>query len=238
MSFNNLNENDFSDLDINNLQKTKDKQFAREYNLYRKLFTEYLIKKLELKKYDGEIINSDLNFKTVDEEKKDVYQYFLGDELKYFYIRNNIYIERLTEEEKRFLDNKLKEGNETLDDETQKFIEKTYAKMIFEDVGQDGKKYITFYGPNSSSFTAENDSVVIGIRYDEFYSDGLDDETWDDLHMKQMMYLEDVIYKLVDEQAEKLSVPMTVLQYSDFSIRTRNLNNKSIKKISPEEEER
>ena len=30
MSFNNLNENDFSDLDINNLQKTKDKQYAKE----------------------------------------------------------------------------------------------------------------------------------------------------------------------------------------------------------------
>ena len=214
-----------------NLKKMKEeekKQYILAYNLYRKLFTEYVVDKLELKKYDNKIVNSDLKFKSVNEENMDIYQYCSSNELKFLYIRNNIYIEHLTEKEKEFLMNRLKNNREDLDAEAKQFIENTYEKTIFEDIGKDGKKYITFYGPDSSNFTARNDSLILGMRYDEFDYNGLNDEAWDELHIKQLTYLPEMFYKLVVEQKNKLSVPIVILQYNDFSIRSRNLKNKNI----------
>ena len=58
-----------------------------DYLMYRKLFTQYIIEKLNLKKYDDEIAESKLNFIEVKEKQMDIYQYFSKDKLKYFYKR-------------------------------------------------------------------------------------------------------------------------------------------------------
>lgn len=223
-------------IDLQTMNEKEKKQYVLVYNLYRKIFTKYIIDTLELKKYDNELRNSKLNFKSIDEENMDIYQYFSSNELKFFYIRNNIYIDRLNEQEIKFLINKTKDNNLELDEEIKNFVEHTYEKLIFEDVGKDGKKYITFYGPNSSNYAAENDSLVLGMRYNEFDLNGLDDDSWDELNIEQNMYLPDVFYKLVSEQKDKVSIPIEVLQYNDFSVKRRSLGNKS--KEKDEEEER
>jgi len=205
------------------------------YNLYRKLFSEYIMGKLELKKYDDELTNSSLNFKCVDEEKMDVYQYCTSDELKYLYIRNNIHIERLSDQEKNFLINRLRDIKDELDEEARQLVQSTYQKLIFEDVGKDGKQHITFYGPDSMNYTARNDSLIIGMRYDEFDLNGLDDEAWDELHTKQLMDLREMFYKLVIEQKGKVNVPITILQYNDFSVKLRKARRISIEPKNEEE---
>lgn len=202
--------------DMSNSDKQK---YFLKYFLYRKLFTEFLILKLELKEYDEEIANSKLNFRPSNKDDMDFYQYFSSEELKYFYIRNNIYIDKLSEIEDNFLQNKIDNNNYNLDIEAEKFIEATYEKVIFEDVLNNGDTCITIYGPDSSSFMAPNNAVVVGFRYDEFNLNGLDDNNWNELHNKQLLYLRELDNKMSVNMDNVLQVPVAILKYNEFSVK-------------------
>lgn len=226
MQINNLNEEDLKILyhNIYNLQERDTetrKEYINLYNLYRKLFTEYIIKKIKLDKYDNEVKESVLKFYEVPKEEMDVYQYFSSEELKYFYIRNNIYIERLTDEELKFLKNKIEKDNYDLDSDTRDIIENTYQKVIYEGNIEDDKKYITLYGPNNRSYLAPSDSIVIGFRYDEFFEDGLEDEIWRIRHLKQVEYLDKIFSELKEENSNFFKEDIKIFKYSQFSVKKR-----------------
>lgn len=200
----------------------KDKQgFLLKYDLYRKLFSEFIILRLNLKEYDIEVSNSKLKFKINSESDMDFYQYYSSEELHYFYIRNNIYIDKLSEIENNFLQEKINSNNYNFDEESENFIESTYTKVIFEDVLNNGENCITTYGPDSNSFMAPNNAVVIGFRYDEFNLNELDDKEWNELHNKQLMYLKELNDRMSVDMDNVLQVPVAILRYNEFSVRKR-----------------
>ena len=232
MNYKELTKKDLQNVYPNNSNVEYKEEDIQLYNLYRELLTQYIIDLLELKKYDKQIMNSNLNFKQVNENEMDLYQYFSSEELKYLYIRNNIYLERLDEKERNFLKSKLDNNIKKLDAETEKFIANSLQKVIFEDVGEDGKEYITFYGPSSRSFMARNDSLIIGMRYDEFGEDGLDDDEWDKQHDSQILeFLPNLFYEIEANSVKKLNIPIYVLKYNEHSVRKRE----QIKKKDEEE---
>lgn len=212
------------------------KNYISLYNLYRGLFTQYIVDKLDLEKYDNLITRSGLNFQETDPEYMDVYQYFTSQNIKYFYIRNNIYIERLDEEELNFLKNKLIKQEMVMDDETISFIEKTYQKLIFEDFLKNGEKCMIQYGPDSSSFFARNDSIVIGVRYDEFADTELSDKEWERLNYMQSDFLYSLIKKMNGYFKGRTEVPIYILKYDDMSVIFRI--QEKYKEINNEGEER
>lgn len=225
MRINNLSEEDLKTLYSNRskyILKEKDSKAKKEYislyNLYRKLFTEYIVQKLELNKYDKELEESILKFYTTPKEDMDVYQYFSSEELKYFYIRNNIYIERLTDENIKFLRDKIEKKNYDLDDETKELIENTYKKVIYEGNIEDGKKYITLYGPNNRNYLAPSDSIVIGFRYDEFFEDRLEDAIWRIRHLKQVEYLDKIFSDMNNNFGNIFEEEVKIFRYSQFSV--------------------
>lgn len=212
-----------STIDLYSESEEVKNEYLTLYSIYRNYFTQYLIKKLDLKKYDDEILNNGLRFKKNDEDEMDIYQYFSCELLSYFYIRNNIYIERLTDEEKEILKrNWNKELQELfLNEEIEELIEKTYEKVIFEDPLSDGKSYLIHFGPDSSAFMAKNDSLVIGYNYDEFFTYELDDTAWERLHFEQMAYMERLIPKMKEELKDRISIPIEIFGYDSFSIKNR-----------------
>ena len=203
---------------LNNI--TKD-EYTGLYSIYRKLFTEYMIEKLNLKEYDERIKSSGLNFCANKEKDMDLYQYFSSEYLDYFYLRNNLYVERLNDKELNFLRRKLELDNYDLDDESRLMIEKTYQKVIFEDVLGNGEECTTFFGP-SSGYMAKNNGVVIGVRYDEFARNGLTDDKWDELHNRQKNFLTQLIGEMKENIEKNISGPIYIFRYNEFSIRKRN----------------
>lgn len=200
----------------NNINDRINEEYINLYNKYRMLLTKYFIKKLRLKLYDELIENSGLNFKPVDIEKQDLYQYFSSDNLKYVYIRNNVYIDRLTDEEKQKL-NTLSYGDNELSKIDELFIEETYKKVIFEDKLENNKKTMTFFGPRTSSFMIGNDYVVIGIRYDKYYNQYGNDEEWKENFIKQSEFITNLIFKMKSELCLIIDNPVTVIEYGDMS---------------------
>lgn len=75
---------------------------------------------------------------------------------------------------------------------------------------------------------AKNNSIVIGVRYNEYYNNGLTDIEWDKLHEKQISNLYDIMYDIELKIGDNLKTPLTIIQYNEFSV---NVNEK-------EEEER
>lgn len=228
MKFEKLSEQDFelllpnnSTVDFLKMTNKLKKEYFLLYFSYRKLFTEYIIKEANLIKYDDKISSSKLNFRPIDIEDMDVYQYFSSNVLKYFYIRNNIYIEKLTNEEREMLCQNIKDENCKLTPDIEEMIKNTFQNVIFEDVGKDGKNYMIPYGPNSRSFLAKNNSLVIGMRYDEFYEDGLDDESWELLYNERVTYLYTFFYNMIQNIKNKFDIPINILQYNEFSILSR-----------------
>lgn len=221
-------------IDLQNFSEKDKEEYLALYNLYRKLFTEYITERLNLKAYDEKLSDSEYGFSPTDERKMDVYQYFSSDVLRYFYIRNNIYIEKLTKKEADFFRRKITEGDFGLDPEAKKMIESTYPKVIFEDLLQDGKKYRVLFGPDSSSFFADNDNIVIGIRYNEFSKDGLDDNSWFNRLMAQKKFLNETINEMNEAFEEMIPGGITIIKYNDVSIIPREEE----KKINSKGEER
>ena len=206
-----------SKVKLEEMEKKEKENYLSIYNMYRKLFTEYMIEILNLKKYDEKIEKSKNEFIKTEKEKMDIYQYFSEKELKYFYIRNNIYIEKLSEEEKRYIEEKIKIKDYKLSEEEKEFIKKTYKKVIFEDVFKNSKKSIILYGPNTSRFLAKNDEIIIGYRYDEFGENGLTDEAWGKQHRSQLKEMRETIIDMMEEYKQK-ELSVNIIKYGDTSI--------------------
>lgn len=207
--------------DIDNLDEQTNETYRLLYQAYSNLFRKYLIEKLELKKYDDEMSNSSLNYKKVSEEKMDIYQSFTKKELNYLYIRNNLYIERLSSEQKELLYDWFVQGKEDLNDDNISFIESTYKQVIFEDVSGTGDILSINYGPDNPSYYFPNNSLVIGIRYDEFDLNGMSDDEWDANHDKQIEEINSLIIRFMLEQKDKISVPLYCALYNDYSIKKK-----------------
>jgi len=213
---NKINENMIK-IKNNNMPK---KEYIELYNIYRFFMTKYIIEKLNLKEYDKKIKNSKCNFIPVETERMDVYQFFSCDELEYIYIRNNVYIERLSDKEIALLKEKIKNNDYSFDESIVDLIENTYQKIIFEDIMKNGKKYQITYGPDSSNYFARNDSLVLGIRYDEFAETKLTDEEWKKQNQKQMEFLRKIINEMINEFENKINVPINIIKYDDYSVDT------------------
>ena len=223
----------FKGTNLNLKSENERQEYMKMYLLYRQLLTEYLIKILNLKEYDNKLIQSDLKFSSTSQKDMDIYQYVCSDFMKYFYIRNDLNIKVLSKEEIQFLKEKISLGDFNLDEKTSEFIGKTYAKVIFKDVLNNGEIYNVSYGPNAFRFFAPNNAIVIGFRYDEFENNGMNDEQWAELNDKQRNYLSKLLEILKQESEGKLNIPISIIEYDDSSVESMTVKN-----VEDEKEER
>lgn len=201
---------------INNTEKSGLKLCNYNLNLkYRKIFNNYIINQLELKKYDRSILESELRFKKISKEKMDMYQLLSENELNFLYIRNDIYIENLNPDEINTL-KKIEYGS-FLSEDIMEYVEKTFSKVIIHEKEDEEIGQIKFFGPYTSKYMAPNNSIVIGIRYNDYYTNGLDDKNWSILREKQLDFLDDLKNRIINEQKNKIKNEIFIIHYNDFS---------------------
>ena len=202
---------------FNNLSEDKKQLYLFLLSNYQYYLELYLLSKTNIKKFDDNIKNS--NFKSIDYGKMDYYQTFCGEGLKYYYIRNNINVLSLTNEEQEIFLKIIKDSNKKLTPSIEKFIEDTFQKVIKENC-IDSK---INYGPMSKRFFVQNGTLVIGMRYDEFYQIG--DKILDEKSNLQDLFLLQNNALLEKDIEDKLQISCRVIKYNDFSIkRLNNLN--------------
>lgn len=172
------------------------------YSLYSDLLVKYFIKKYDLNIYDNMLKNSNRNLSPIDSEEMDIYQYTSSDYLSYLYIRNNIVLENLSNEEIITLSNF---NNNELDKEKESFIEKTYKKVIFS-------QGYTMYGSNNSKYLKDSSDLIIGLRYKEYEENKIDQRTYLDL------FIPELERQLNSRNLDNISV----IEYNSYNIKSIN----------------
>ncbi len=211
----NITFKDFLTIDMNldsiiKLDDLDKEDYLRKYILYMNLLIEYLIKKTDIKKYDDLLKEDSHNFISIKDKDMDIYQKLGSNYFKYFYIRNNLHLDRLTKEEDLYLNKK----DIIFDDKTYNFIESTFEKVIFED----SKDYLVNYGVIAKGTLAPSKALVIGVRYDEFNLNGMSDIDWDLNYQEQTKILNKIIESLESNIKNNLNIDCKIIKYNRYSV--------------------
>lgn len=185
--------------------------FLMMYSLYSNYLTQYILRKTSLGSFDQEVGKYKEFAEPVSERNKDTYQLLAGDMLNYFYVRNNLYLHRLSSEEMNALIGKIQSKNFSYDPFVESFIESTYKKVIAEDVKD--KNSLVNFGPIHEKFFASPSDLIIGFRCED---------TLDYDHIcKQREVIGELPQKMSLRLTEELGHGVTVLKYDRMSIKKK-----------------
>lgn len=193
-------------------------EYFKLLNKYKKLFEEYLKEKLPLELIDDNMKKSDLKFVPIKKDDMDFYQITSTMGLSYIYLRNNLYIEKLSKEDLEYLSKKDK-----LDDEGREFIKRTYLSVI--NPYENDEKRIIFYGPENEKHLCDSTDVVLGIRYNEFETNGMSDEDFQKNFLEQLRLIAQVSTLLEIASPNELGSEVKVIQYNELSIMKKYSGN-------------
>lgn len=191
-------------------------EYFKLLNNYKKLFESYLKEKLPLQLIDENIKKSELKFIPMKEDNMDFYQISSTMGLDYIYLRNNLYIEKLSKE-----DLELLSTLQTYDDGAKEFIKRTYLTVI----NPYDEKRLVFYGPENSKHLCDSTDVVLGIRYNEFETNGMNDEEFQKNFLEQLRLISQVSTLLEIASPNELGTNVKVIQYNELSIMRKYCGN-------------
>ena len=184
---------------LTNYNKLSEK-YIELYNKYNKYFLRFMIDILDLNMYDKLIGNSELDFGICRENRQDVYQ--KSSPLNYIYIKNNLHIEKLSDNDLRLLD-VCNDDNILLD-----LIRRTYKEIITINCINNkmlNNNFSTQMFPNfyTNSTILPNDALIIVIREGDAKEDLTGEEFWKNAKLKND-FIEDLIAQMKKEIEKKL----------------------------------
>ena len=188
------------------------KKYLLIYSVYNKLLIEFLIEKYYLKEVDKELEKRKDSFPEVPSSEKDLYQSLSEGYLKYFYLRNNIYIERLNNEQLNYLFSIYQSNNLELTPQNRQFISDTYLKVILENPTEKGININ--YGPDNIKYYKPSNSIIVGVRYNQFQNLSSDENTFSSLEDKLHILTNFLEYRIKKES----DIPFNIIEYNEYSI--------------------
>ena len=218
LRFPNGNQDYFNNL--SNLQKTN---YLIVLSTYYYWLNNYVNELIGLKEYDDYLRLSESNFRKVPDNDMDFYQRMSQTLLSYIYVRNNVYIEKLSSQDILFIANKIKNNDLQYTDEVERFIESTYQKVILEP-GVD-KNINTNFGPLSEKFLVKNGSLIIGVRYDDLYKEDIKSEDIWKIEYKQREEEIGFMIDLLNARISNLGLLAKTIKYDDFSVKKKEVND-------------
>ena len=171
--------------------------------MYKEQFEKYLLSKVNLVEYDNSITNSNLDFGLCNNYKlPSNLDEFLN--LKYIYILNKFYIEKLSKEELNILVN----GNEQ---DKEQLINNTYKKILL--YGDDPNKKVKINYNNTDIYEdySNNDELVIGIFYGSNNNKYNTEEDYLDNYNKKKEFMKELSQRLKEEIKLKLDLNTNVI---------------------------
>ena len=165
-------------------------KYAIVQNMYRAILLPWLVDALGLSPFDTQIAEQGI----AEEQEKWVpfslyAQRCAGVDLKYIYIRNNIYIERLSQEQ---IDTFLSHANDpefTNNPELSKIVQETYPRVIrLEDTDANIRA-----GFDLSGRSFPNDAVVVDIAIGAGPDDLDAQGHYTELHRQRVIFVQDTI---------------------------------------------
>ena len=208
--------NDYSDEEIKELNQkglfdgaSPNDKYVTVYKKYRTLLEKMLSDKLHIKSFDEDLDKSNLDFRKVNSNQRDIYQMSSTLDSSYVYLRNDLYLNRLPVEaiekiESADIDNPS--------DEIINLVINTYKDVLY--CGFDGYKS---YGPDSDEYWKDSRSIVFGFRYDEFPED-ISDDDFDNYNYSQIQFLSEYLDNKSKEYSKILGADVEFIWFNEFTI--------------------
>ena len=174
---------------------------------YMSLLNYYLCENAGLNDYQNDLDTSDFTFPAGEQ---DVYMKAGSFGRSNIYIRNNIYIERLSSHDLLLLLSNMKNGEVAVKDDLIQMVARTMQEVISVKYDDTDAKFDAVY--NEGTFqtdTAPNDALVIAISYEPEY-----DENGNivnrDTEEEKLNFMASFKEKIETEMSEKLGFPVCV----------------------------
>lgn len=203
-------------------------RFYTLYKNYQLLLEKFLLRELPLTEYDDRFFHSGLYFTTVKPEDKDIYQSLSGMNLRYFFLRNILHVEKLSDEEIQMV--VALDGKELSDpsEETMNFIGKTYQWVLCINRDNDDTAYMLCYGTDRDYFWHDSRELIFGFRYDKYADNGLGhDKKWLENSFEQYKMVSIALGELQRVCSETLAMKVCFLNYDDVSVRRSMLRKQT-----------
>ena len=197
-----------------NDDKLNDRYFLL-YKNYRMLLDKYLLQLLPLKGIDDILINSALSFIPVKGDNMDFYQQSSSMNLKFIYLRNDTYVEKLSNDDIDFIVNLSEENLLNPSSDALNLIKRTFNYVIDSNFNNDDVVINKCYGLDIDKYWIDSCELVFGIRYDVFNDNGLSDEEWSDNYFNQCSFLEKLISEFELKCSGILNIGVNFLTYDD-----------------------
>lgn len=183
-------------------------------NLYKYLFENFLNEQVNLKKYDEELLNSELDF-GISHPRQEQKGNNLNDFFKYNYIflLNNFFIEKLSVEDINILRNSLKLEKLVPTKELIDIIKRTYIDVIKNNYTKKGyvdEIYIVSYGEFHPGNFVSNNALALKIFYGKNKKQMTDEEYLKNMKDKKD-YLNNLVERMKNEIKEKLDINIEIL---------------------------
>ena len=187
-------------------------EYFKIYSTYKFLLEKWILSVMPLRYYEDKIKFSKYSFDFVSEDSMDVYQYYSNMNLNYIYLRNNIYVENFDEKEIKYILDKCDSNNLVLDNNTIEFLNRTYKKAISDSFCDPFLQTNIIYHPsNNFNYSLASDTIVLGLRYDEF--SGEEEE-----YAEKEKYVYNLMSNLNKELKQHNAV---ILKYGEYSVKKK-----------------
>jgi hypothetical protein len=188
-------------------------EFSDEYfqlqAYYTKALMIYLDDVCSIVELDQTLAQREEHF-LANEEPVDIYQKNISFGMSFFFLRSNVCIERLGEDELRFLREAYADETECDDASLQQLVADTFANVTQAEPNQEGNVKIIF--DMGSGKAVRNASVVLGLstraEYDEDgYFVSAEHEA------EKQTFLQAAISVMAEEMSDRLQYPVEILLY-------------------------
>lgn len=167
-----LNNDELKKTNINhNLIKEKNilksSIYLQVQGLYQKALDYYILNNSSIKKYDDMISNSELDFGLIDEKHKHIHHINSYLDLKYIYVRNFLFIEKLNMQQLSYIYNKILINDLNIDNQLIEIVKNTYKDVINDNYkhGEYKQNTTTCYGSVIPDNIVASNSLVFCIHY-------------------------------------------------------------------------
>lgn len=206
-----------------NIQKAQEKKlivgndcslYSSIQKLYLKGLEKIISDKVDLKKYDDMFNNTECEIRSVPSDKKSYYHSLSDLNLNFLFIRNNMYIEKLSDEVLEFFKNKINNNDFSIDDKTINIISSTYREVISKNFFN-GKYYENIdclYDADSGSsenYSAKSEDLVFVIQIGDFETN-LDRDNYIEYLKNRVKVLNEIKEKLYIDLSTTLNIGIQV----------------------------
>lgn len=188
------------------------KVYSLVQSLYLKAFETFLLSKIDLKKYDDMLLNSELDFGVIPKERKFAYHNLSHMNLSYIYIRNFFFVEKLENNDLKVFFDKISRNDYSVDENIMKIVENTYKDVMVDNFRTDqyiSEDTIISYGEHTEKNDCYADALCIYIHYGYSSKNFSEQEYFENKEKKEEL-LGNITKEITDIISESLKIKADV----------------------------